>query len=829
MSNTKEKKYTPAAIEDKWQRYWREHGGFIATPDPDRPKYYALEMFPYPSGRLHMGHVRNYTIGDVVARYKRMRGFNVIHPMGWDAFGLPAENAAIKTGNHPAHWTYDNIAYMRGQLRQLGFSYDWQREITTCRPEYYRWEQLIFLEMLKKGLVYRKKTSVNWCETCHTVLAREQVEDGCCWRCDSEVIDREMNGWFFRISNYTEELLDGLDHLDGWPEKVRTMQKNWIGKSHGAEIEFPLKNSRETIKIFTTRPDTVFGVSFMSLAPEHPMVTELIKGYKNAAAVWEFIDRVKREKIARGPGAAEEKEGIFTGAYCINPFTGDEVPIFLANFVLMEYGTGAVMAVPAHDQRDFEFAKKYDLPIRVVITPAGETLAPETMTEAFTGAGTLCNSGKFDGSDSDEAKAAITAMAEKNSFGRARVTYRLNDWGISRQRYWGTPIPIIHCPDCGPVGVREEDLPVALPEEAILLEDGHSPLAGLDLFVNATCPECGKAARRDTDTMDTFVESSWYYARYCSPRNETSPFDKKEAAYWLPVDQYIGGVEHAILHLLYARFFTRVLRDLGYLDIDEPFKNLLTQGMVTLDGAKMSKSKGNVVDPDEMIKRYGADTVRMFILFAAPPDRDLEWVSSGVDGCYRFIARFFRFFHQHLAVIKDAAAIPKELERQNLALHRITHQTIVKVEAEMERGFHFNTAISKVMELANALYAACGEDTPPPAPEVIREAVRTIILLLSPMIPHIAEELWQEMGETDSISRAGWPKIDADATKEDEITVVLQVNGKLRGKVKVRPDTDNDELEAMARADAGIQKFTAGKTIRRVIVVKNRLVNVVAN
>jgi len=831
MTDNTETKYQPAEIEEKWQAVWLAQGGFAAAPDPARPKYYALEMFPYPSGRLHMGHVRNYTIGDVVARYKRMRGFNVIHPMGWDAFGLPAENAAIKTGNHPARWTHENIAYMRGQLKELGFSYDWSREIATCRPEYYRWEQLIFLKLLKRDLVYRKNTKVNWCETCHTVLAREQVEEGCCWRCDNEVIEREMNGWFFRITNYADELLDGLDRLEGWPEKVRTMQKNWIGKSHGAEIDFPLKGSEEKITIFTTRPDTIFGVSFMSLAPEHPLAETLIDGYEKADEVRAFIKRVKREKIARGPGETEEKEGIFTGSYCINPFTGDEVPIYLANFVLMEYGTGAVMAVPAHDQRDFEFAEKYELPIRVVISPEGKQPAAGEMTEAFTDPGILVNSGDFDGLDSEAAKGAITAAAEEKGYGHKKITYRLNDWGISRQRYWGTPIPIVHCPDCGPVPVREEDLPVALPEGAMLLEGGRSPLPELDEFVNTTCPQCGKAARRETDTMDTFVESSWYFARYCSPRNDKEIFDHKEAAYWLPVDQYIGGVEHAILHLLYARFFTRVLRDLGYLEIDEPFVNLLTQGMVTLDGSKMSKSKGNVVDPDQMIKRYGADTVRLFILFASPPDRDLEWVESGVEGCYRFINRFHRFFHEHLAEINNCPAlVSAELDPTSRALHRMTHQTIAKVEGEMERGFHFNTAISKVMELANTLYASYGEGVKvQPTPSVTREAVQTIILLLSPMIPHVAEELWEKLGEEKKLSTTPWPTIDPEAAKDEEITVVLQVNGKLRGKLQVEPETGEEELERLAMADDGVIKFIEGKTVRKVIVVKNRLVNVVAN
>ncbi|MBU4033441.1 MAG: leucine--tRNA ligase, partial [Proteobacteria bacterium] len=635
-------KYDFKAIEDKWRAHWLENSTYTASEDPTRPKYYLLEMFPYPSGRIHMGHVRNYTIGDVVARYKRMKGFNVLHPMGWDAFGLPAENAAIKHDTHPAKWTYENIEYMKIQLQRMGFSYDWDRELATCNDKYYRWEQLLFIKMYEKGLVYQKVTTVNWCETCQTVLANEQVVDGACWRCDNAVLPREMNGWFFKITDYAEELLAGCDTLTGWPEKVLTMQRNWIGKSVGAEVRFAIENSDKALTIFTTRPDTIFGATFMSIAPEHPMALELSVGTPQEDAVKSFVERIKIEKQRQRPEDEIEKEGVFTGGYCLNPFTGARLPVYVANFVLMEYGTGAVMAVPAHDQRDFEFAQKYGIEIKVVVQPEGDPIDPATMTQAHEGPGTLVGSGEFSTLSSEEAKIAITAAASEKGFGCQRTTFRLRDWGISRQRYWGAPIPMLHCAHCGVVPVPEKDLPISLPTDIQFDKTGKSPLHSLESFYQTTCPSCNGPARRETDTMDTFVESSWYFARYTSPRFTDGVLDKAKGDYWLPVDQYIGGVEHAILHLLYSRFFTKVLRDLGYLSIDEPFTNLLTQGMVIKDGTKMSKSKGNVVDPNDLVEKYGADTVRLFSLFAAPPERDLEWSDQGVEGAYRFLNRIYR-------------------------------------------------------------------------------------------------------------------------------------------------------------------------------------------
>ncbi len=819
--------YDASSIEERWQKRWQEAGCFRALPRTDRPKYYLLEMFPYPSGRLHMGHVRNYTLGDVVARYKRMQGYNVLHPMGWDAFGLPAENAAVKHGTHPAAWTYDNIAYMKRQLQRLGFSYDWQRELATCDPEYYRWEQLVFLRMLDRDLVYQKTTTVNWCETCQTVLANEQVCEGACWRCNRPVVAREMNGWFFRITAYAEELLECCDRLEGWPEKVLAMQRNWIGKSAGAEIRFEVQGCSEPLTIFTTRPDTIFGATFMSVAPEHPILDQVPAERRDE--VRRFAAKTRNARQRARPGEELEKEGVFTGLFAVNPFTGDRLPVFAANFVLMEYGTGAVMAVPAHDQRDFEFARAYGLPVKVVIQPPEGGLDPDTMDEAYEGPGVLADSGAFTGMGSEAAKEAISRHAEKQGFGGPRVTYRLRDWGISRQRYWGAPIPIVHCPSCGAVGVPEEELPVRLPTDVEMDPSGKSPLHTLESFCRTECPRCGGPARRETDTMDTFVESSWYFARYTDPAYDRGPVNPEEAAYWLPVDQYIGGVEHAILHLLYARFFTKVLRDLGMLAIDEPFTNLLTQGMVLKKGAKMSKSKGNVVDPDEMIQKYGADTVRLFSLFAAPPERDLEWKEQGVSGAHRFLARLHAFVSEHRERL--AGAVPPAKDRLTAAdrqLRRKVHQTIRKVTADMDDSFHFNTAISAVMELCNTMTGlAAGED--PPCAAVLREAVEAILLLLAPMTPHLCEELWQALGHTTLIAEAPWPSFDPEAAREEEITVVVQVNGKLRSRIQVPPETSSQEMERLAMADGKVQKFTAGKTVRKVIVVPGKLVNIVAS
>ena len=819
--------YDFAAIEQKWQQIWQDNKTFKVSSDQSQEKFYLLEMFPYPSGRIHMGHVRNYTIGDVVARFKRMKGYNVLHPMGWDAFGLPAENAAIKNSTHPAKWTYENIDYMRDQLQKMGLSYDWDRELATCSEEYYRWEQQFFVELYEKELIYQKVTSVNWCETCQTVLAREQVIDGCCWRCDQGVTPREMNGWFFKITDYAEELLKECDQLSGWPDKVLTMQRNWIGKSVGAQIDFTIEGHDDKLTIFTTRPDTIYGATFMSIAPEHPLLAQLSKGTGQEAEVEEFVQRTIVAKQRQKAGEELDKEGVFTGSYAINPFTGDRLPIYTANFVLMEYGTGAVMAVPAHDQRDFEFAKKYDIPLKVVIQPAKKELHLTEMDKAYEEPGTLVNSAEFSSLSSGKAKKEITAKARREGFGQRQITYRLRDWGVSRQRYWGTPIPMIHCPDCGAVPVPKEQLPVTLPLDVSIDPSGKSPLHDLASFYETSCPRCNSAARRETDTMDTFVESSWYYARYCCPDYTDGPLNQEDVNYWLPVDHYIGGVEHAILHLLYARFFTKILRDLGYLTIDEPFTNLLTQGMVIKDGFKMSKSKGNVVDPAQLIERYGADTVRLFSLFAAPPERDLEWNDKGVEGCYRFLNRVYRFISEQGELLQRQAAISTSLSKESEALHRKTHQTIKKVSLDLDDKFHFNTAISAIMELQNTLSSLSSEAGDKLEEGVIVEAVGSLLQLLAPMVPHFSEEMWSQAGFSGQLAMASWPSYDEETAKDNEITLVIQVNGKVRSRLQVSPDTDEKELEELALADDHAQKFIDGKDIRKVIVVKNKLVNIV--
>lgn len=816
--------YDFLAIEDKWQEHWRDTASFKVGEESPRPKYYLLEMFPYPSGRIHMGHVRNYTIGDVIARYKRMKGFNVLHPMGWDAFGLPAENAAIKHGTHPAKWTFENIEYMKRQLQRMGFSYDWDREVATCSSDYYRWEQQFFIDLYRKGLVYRKMTTVNWCEPCQTVLANEQVIDGSCWRCDHKVIPREMNGWFFKITDYAEELLAELDNMKGWPDKVLTMQRHWIGKSQGAQIDFPVENSDIPLTIFTTRPDTIFGATFMSVAPEHPLVAELSRGTSQEERVRKFVEETKTAQQRANYEDVLDKEGVFTGGYCQNPFTGDRLPIYAANFVLMAYGTGAVMAVPAHDQRDYEFACKHDLPIKKVIRPAaGETVSADA---AYEGPGVLFDSGMFTGMDSEKAKLAIIAQAEAKGYGKSQTTFRLRDWGISRQRYWGAPIPMILCDACGIQPVPAADLPVVLPTDVQFEQSGKSPLHTLESYYATTCPSCGGAARRETDTMDTFVESSWYYARYTSPRFTEGMVDKAAASYWLPVDQYIGGVEHAILHLLYSRFFTKAMRDVGYLTIDEPFTNLLTQGMVIKDGTKMSKSKGNVVDPDTLVKQYGADTVRLFSLFAAPPERDLEWSDQGVEGASRFLLKLYRFVAANGR--RDAGAIPEDLDGPSRDLHRKIHQTIQKFSTDIENDFHFNTCISSVMELMNVLAAHGGEKAPNKAhPAVVHFAIETIIKLLYPMVPHICAEMWQMIGHSEVLDTQAWPTFSPEAAKEDELTIVIQICGKVRSRLQVPADIEEDELKSMALADERVQKFMEDKPVRKIIVVKGKLVNIV--
>jgi leucyl-tRNA synthetase len=853
--------YNPHKIEEKWQNYWEKENIFKVTEESEKPKYYLLEMFPYPTGRIHMGHVRNYSIGDVVARYKKMRGFNVLHPIGWDAFGMPAENAAIEHKTHPSSWTYDNIKYMRSQLKRMGFSYDWSREFATCDVNYYRFEQLIFLKMYEKGLVYRKQSWVNWCNRCQTVLANEQVEAGLCWRCGQEVTQKELEQWFFRITAYAEELLDYCDKLPGWPERVLTMQKNWIGKSEGAEIIFPLEKGKGEITVFTTRPDTLYGATFMSLAPEHPLCKELSKGTPQEQEVLQFIEKMKRQNIIQRIAEDVEKEGVFTGAYCINPVTQRKMPIYVANFVLMEYGTGAVMAVPTHDQRDFEFAKKYNLPLAVVIQPPGEKLDPATMEAAYVDDGIMVNSDQFDGMSNREAMEKITEYLESIQKGKKAVSYRLRDWGISRQRYWGAPIPIIYCDDCGIVPVPEKDLPVELPLDLKMIETGQSPLRYSPDFINTTCPKCSRPAQRETDTMDTFVESSWYFARYACPYFQEGPLDKKKVDYWMPVDQYIGGIEHAILHLLYARFFTKVLRDLGMLSQDEPFTNLLTQGMVrkettrcakhgwlfpqeVKDGKcalcgtpveigrteKMSKSKKNVVDPDELIDRYGADTIRLFCLFASPPEKDLDWSDQGVEGAFRFLKRVWRMVNNNLKTIenvrpyKGKGDLPEELKN----LRRKTHQTIRKVTEDIEERFHFNTAISAIMELVNTIYQLDLNSIDSPfRNEVLREAIEATIILLSPIAPHIAEELWLILGYKESISKRDWPQYDPEAAKAEEMVIVIQVNGKLRSRITVPVDASEEEIKASAQNDAKIKEWIKGKTIAKVVYVPRKLVNLV--
>ncbi len=820
-----DQKYNPKDIEQKWQQQWEKQKSFAVTEGTDKRKYYLLEMFPYPSGRIHMGHVRNYSIGDVIGRFKRMRGFNVLHPMGWDAFGMPAENAAIQNKSHPAKWTYENIAYMRGQLKKMGLSYDWGRELATCDVEYYRWEQKIFLEMFAKGLAYKKTSFVNWCPNCETVLANEQVEDGACWRCDSEVKQKELDQWFFRITDYAEELLEWTEHLPGWPERVLVMQRNWIGKSFGCEIDFPREDGNGAIRVFTTRQDTVFGATFMSLAPEHPLAQQLTTPDRTAE-VEAFIEKVKKTDRIKRTAEDFEKEGVFTGSYCINPLTKARMPIYLANFVLMDYGTGAVMAVPAHDQRDFEFARKYDLALKVVIQPKGETLDPAAMTAAFTEVGILVNSGRFDGMASDSAKEAIADFLNQEGIGKKTVNFRLRDWGISRQRYWGNPIPVIYCDTCGVVAVPEQDLPVRLPMDVEFTGEGGSPLAKLDSFITCTCPACGKPARRETDTMDTFVESSWYFLRYCCPDFAQGPLDRKRVDYWMSVDQYIGGIEHAVLHLLYARFFTKVLRDLGYIGCDEPFTNLLTQGMVIKDGAKMSKSKGNVVDPNALIDKYGADTARLFSLFAAPPEKDLDWSDQGVDGSFRFLNRIWKLVHERLDLIRNAGQLdPPMLGPEERTLRRCVHKTIKKVTEDVEERFHFNTAIAAVMELLNVLQDANQAVSKNGA--LMKEALESVVLLLAPFVPHITEELWQQLGHDIPLSATAWPEYDRDAVVDEEMLVVVQVNGKLRSKLTVAAGTDEEAVKAMALTDEKVLPFVEGKQVRKVICVPGKLVNIV--
>lgn len=830
VSRVLPERYDPARVETSWQREWEARAAYEVREGDSRPKYYLLEMFPYPSGRIHMGHVRNYSIGDVVARFKRMRGFNVLHPMGWDAFGLPAENAAIEHNAHPAKWTAENIAYMRNQLKRMGFSYDWRREFATCDPRYYRWEQGFFLDMLERGLAYKSKATVNWCEHCQTVLANEQVKDGCCWRCECPVTDREFDQWFFRITAYAEELLAGCDRLTGWPEKVLTMQRNWIGKSVGAQIDFPLVGREGKLTVFTTRQDTVFGATFMSLAVEHPLVGELSRGTEAESAVRDFVQRVKRQSREE---RATGKEGVFVGAFCRNPFTGWEMPIYAANFVLREYGSGAVMGVPCHDQRDFEFAEVFGLPKVVVVQPPGEELRADEMQCAYEGPGRLVGSAQFSGLDSEEGKERIVAELEARGLGRRGINYRLRDWGISRQRYWGAPIPVVYCGRCGTVPVRREDLPVVLPIEKVEFSAlGGSPLARVSSFVNTACPECGGPGRREADTMDTFVESSWYFLRYTCAQASDRPLVPEAVKYWMPVDLYIGGIEHAVLHLLYARFYTKVLRDLGYCDQDEPFTNLLTQGMVIKDGAKMSKSKGNVVDPDYLIEKYGADTARLFSLFAAPPEKDLEWSDEGVEGCYRFLNRLWRSVANVQSWVAGARSQPRPSELSNQArdLRRLIHQTIRRVTEDIEVRLHFNTAVAAVMELLNGLnpFATVHAPSDPGLASAVAEGLDAAVLMLSPMVPHVTAELWRALGHEEALDWQAWPKLDESALAADEVELAVQVNGRVRAKLKVSPSASEREIIDMALRADKVRAHLAGRKVKKTIVVPGRLVSISA-
>jgi len=833
--------YKPQQLDKKWQRHWAAERAFEVVEDPKRPKFYCLEMFAYPSGHAHVGHVRNYMIGDVIARTKRMRGFNVLHPFGWDAFGLPAENAAIKTGTPPQESTLENIAHMKGQLQRLGISYAWDREIATCLPDYYKFNQWIFLKMFERGLAYRRRSTVNWCPSCQTVLANEQVIDGTCWRCGSIVVARELEQWFFRITAYADELLKGLETLTDWPEKVVVMQRNWIGRSEGARVRFALEGSDAHVEVFTTRIDTIYGANFIVLAPEHPLVEQFAAASPDPNAFRAKVQAFRsQDRDARMGG----KEGFDTGRRAINPFTKQPVPIWVANFVLGEYGTGAIMGVPGHDQRDFEFAQAYGLPITIVVEPDGSPIAAGTVAQPYEDAGRLVNSGEFNGVPSDEANRRLTALAKERGIGEGTVQYRLKDWGISRQRYWGTPIPVIYCEKDGVVGVPYEDLPVLLPEVTTFTGKGDSPLAQVPGFVNTTCPKCGGPARRETDTMDTFVDSSWYFLRFCDPRNATLPFDPAAAAYWMPVDFYSGGVEHAILHLLYSRFFTRVLRDVGLVNFDEPFKRMLTQGMVLKDGAVMSKSKGNVVDPDDMLQKYGAYTLRLYVMFVAPPEKEVEWNDKSLEGSFRFLYRVWRLV-DHWAETIGGEGMPScgddctEAERR---LRQKTHDTIRRVTGDIEERIHLNTAVSALMELVNELYAfsegtAHGAPTRAETPvgrverpetiAVLCEAIGALVLMLAPFAPHTAEELWERLGHPGGLAAAKWPSFDPELAKAEEVVVPVQINGKVRARLTVASNLSEDELRELALADSAVKAHTHGKMIRKVLVAKGPLVSIV--
>ena len=818
--------YDFSAVERRWQRVWDETGAFIVREEPGRPKFYLLEMYPYPSGRIHMGHVRNYSIGDVIARFKTMRGANVLHPIGWDALGMPAENAAIKHGVHPQDWTLDNVAHMKSQLRRMGFAYDWSRVVNTCLPEYYKWNQWIFLKLLERGQAYRRKSWVNWCPDCQTVLANEQAAGGACWRCGTAVEQKKLDHWFLKITDYAEELLSGHEELSRWPEHVLLMQKNWIGRSGGAYVDFRVPAPGKSIRVFTTRLDTIYGATFLVLSPEHPLSAAFV-AEAGAAKLQSWVAELRAGSRGRGGEAEAEKEGLDTGTTAVNPFTGEAVPVWIANYVLLEYGTGAIMGVPAHDARDFEFAKKYGLPIPEVIVPEDPAEAKDGAL--FEGLGRLVRSGPFTGLLSAEAMDKMAAYAKERGFGEKAVTYRLRDWGISHQRYWGTPIPVIHCQACGTVPVPYEDLPVRIPYEATFTGEAGSPLEKIPAFVQTVCPTCGRPARRETDTMDTFVDSSWYFFRYASPAEDRLPFVREAADYWLPVDLYIGGVEHAILHLIYARFFTKVLRDLGLTGLGEPFPHYLAQGMVTKDGSAMSKSKGNVVDPDEMIGNYGADALRLFILFASPPEKEFAWNEKGIEGCSRFLGRVWTLFREveegfARGETPSGAHDPAAFAR----LRKKIHQTVRKVGEDIEKRFHLNTAISAIMEFANVLRET--RDAVWPSAEgrrLVRQAVETLVLALAPFTPHIAEEMWARLGGKGLVLRAAWPDFDPALAEEERATIVVEINGKVRDRFETGRDASEDEVKAAALALPRIEQLLAGQTVRKVVCIKNKVVNIV--
>ena len=817
-------RYDFSSIEKKWQKKWEEEDAFKVTEDESKEKYYVLEMFPYPSGKLHMGHVRNYSIGDVLARFKRMKGFNVLHPMGWDSFGLPAENAAIKHDVEPSVWTWENISEMRKQLKELGLSYDWDREVATCHPDYYKWMQWIFIQFYKKGLAYKKENPVNWCPSCQTVLANEQVVDGKCERCGTVVGKKELSQWYFKITDYAERLLDNLDKLPGWPNKVKLMQKNWIGKSMGAEVTFEIEGFDKGMDIFTTRPDTLYGVTYMVMAPEHPYLKELVAGSEYEEPVAAYVDKVQHMSDIERTSTANEKTGQFTGRYAINPLNGKRVPIFISDYVLMDYGTGAIMAVPAHDQRDFDFAKKFDLDIIPVVESEDPDIDVYDLKEAFAAEGRMINSDMFDGMNNKEATVKITDYLEEKGIGKKSINYKLRDWLISRQRYWGTPIPMIYCEDCGWVPEKEENLPVMLPTDVEFTGKGESPLATSKTFRDTVCPVCGKPARRELDTMDTFLDSSWYFLRYCDARNEEKPFDKDKIKYWMNVDQYIGGVEHAILHLMYARFFQMALYDLGLVTTEEPFKNLLTQGMVIKDGAKMSKSLGNVVSPAEIIEKYGADTARLFILFAAPPERELDWSDQGVEGSFRFINRVYRIVYEFSQKYGNTTESYKVENESDKSMAYWMNYAIKKVSDDIGERFNFNTAISTIMEMVNEMYRYKEGDV---NEGLYGAAIKNLVIMMAPFTPHVAEEMWEHLGFEGSVHDQKWPEYDEEALVKDTIEIVVQMNGRIKEKLNIAGGLSREEMEKTAMEDEKVKELIKDKNVVKVIAVPDKLINIV--